>query len=125
MKHNPRAKHGVFVPTPNADIYSTSFVAEVPASYRALEILFGEPTMETEDGKVSTGWIFTETKTGAPVTLYEYEETDLYDPSYPCVNAFRSMPSYSWHVGAKEAATGKRFVKWLQAHLRLPSLARY
>lgn len=101
----------------NASSSGTSLQAYIEAPYARLEQLFGKPT-ESDFDKVSGKWIFTDTGTGeSVVTLYDYKSTELYNSNYPTVEEFRALPSYEWHVGAKNAETADRFVRWLTEQL--------
>lgn len=69
------------------------------ASYDDLVVAFGPPATY-DRGKVSTEWCIRDTATGAVFTLYDYKETDAYDPDFTTrLDDFRSRSSYRWHVG--------------------------
>lgn len=100
----------------------TSLQGEFPASFAELQAKFGKPAyMATSkdpnsDGKVSTEWCF-EGPNGEALTLYDYKETSLYDRGNPGPKAFRALPSYDWHVGARNKLTADRFIAWLRDQL--------
>lgn len=84
----------------------TSLKGEIEASYADLVALLGEPQYKVDrrnpqsDGKCSTEWNLT--CDGRVFTLYDYKKTSLYDPDLPSPAEFRALPSYSWHIGARD-----------------------
>jgi hypothetical protein len=100
----------------------TSLQGEVTTSFAKLLLAFGKPTYTGRrgnggDGKVSTEWVFRDPATGDTFTIYDYKATSLYDPDAPSVKAFRELPEYEWHIGAKNKAAAERFIVWLRAQV--------
>lgn len=84
------------------------------ASYADLKKVLGEP--QSSDGyKVSTEWIVEHN--GRTWTIYDYKETDLYEPGYPSVEQFRKLPEYQWHIGGEGKEGLNKFIKDLKALL--------
>jgi predicted DNA-binding transcriptional regulator AlpA len=100
-----------FIVNKDADTNFTHLVGSVEVSYARLAAMFGTNT-STDDHKVSTEWIFSQEGTGIVVTLYDWKMTKLYDPDYMTIEEFRSLPSYEWHIGAKEKQHAVDFLVW-------------
>ena len=73
-------------------------IGTVTCSYKTLVVAFGEPD-EADGNKVSSEWSVKDTVTGDGFSLYDYEETVLYNSSGPTVEEFRALDSYDWHIG--------------------------
>lgn len=95
---------------------STCLQDSVTASYKDLVKVLGEPNGDSDGYKVSTEWLFENNK-GQIVTLYDYEETDLYSSENPSVEKFRARKSYDWHIGAHTEEQAKEFRLWLKERL--------
>lgn len=73
----------------------------VNLGYADIVKMFGEPNGIGCD-KVSTEWQIKDTRTGKFFRLYDYKETELYDPSLPSVASFRARDVYEWHIGCED-----------------------
>ncbi len=81
-------------------VVGTCLQGYIEASYERLHYLFGEPIGQPDPYKVSTEWII-QFDDGVVATIYDYKETNVYDPCGPTVDEFRARPSYDWHIGGK------------------------
>lgn len=79
--------------------FSGHLLDHVECSYGYLVSLFGEPNGAGDGYKVSTEWVLRDRETGSFVTIYDWKETDSYDPTLPTVARFRSKGSHKWHIG--------------------------
>ena len=87
-------------------------------SYKDLETAFGTPPVGV-DGKVSTEWKFKDEE-GKVWSVYDYKETNLYDPSLQSVAEFREWVDYSWHIGGGGSVDRvKPFVQWLHDEVKM------
>jgi hypothetical protein len=100
-----------------ANASGVSLQGYVPASYTKLKSLYGDDHILSDDGKVSTEWVFVNVDTGDPVTLYDYKMTNLHGEGFMSVEQFRSLPEYDWHVGAHNKNTADEFIAWLLGEL--------
>lgn len=68
------------------------------AGYSELVDIFGEPNDPGDGRKISTRWIL-EYQDGRIVTIYDYIQTNLFNPNLESVESFRRKPKYNWHIG--------------------------
>lgn len=106
----------------NADISGTSLKGYLYATYPELKTLFGEASLG-DDYKVSGQWVF-EDDDGNVFTVYDYKQTELYDPELESVRRFRSSTNKTeFHVGGRGSVS--TFMNWIEyklAKLRLDSV---
>lgn len=89
-------------------------IGYVTCSFEDLKRVFGEP--EDGDGyKTSTEWVIKDTATSKVFALYDYKNTELYDPDLPSVDQFRTRATFDWHVGGE--CDIPAFTKWLSEKL--------
>lgn len=86
--------------------YGTSLQGHIIASFAELQAMFGPPLPESDGYKVSTEWHlrFFPSDGGVEATIYDYNDTSLYDDGLPSVEEFRALPQYEWHIGGTSRA---------------------
>ena len=109
--------NGTKVPgvTLGGNMNGTSLRGEFVASFAQLRALLGDPNSDGDGYKVSTEWVLT--FRGSTFTIYDYKATALYDDEPLSVEAFRGLPSYSWHVGAPSVAAPQTVLDFIRAML--------
>jgi len=101
----------------NSVTESTSLQGYITTSFSKLVEKFGEP-VESDGYKVSSEWLC-EYIDWTKFTVYDYKETELYNPDYPTVEDFRSLPSHQWHIGAANPLP-PNFIQELEEYLNAP-----
>jgi hypothetical protein len=82
-------------------------IGELEFSYADLVRVLGNPNGKTDGYKVSTSWTLQDTVTGETLEIYDWKMTKTYDArSGMTLQAFRELPSYSWHVGGRGDGVG-------------------
>jgi hypothetical protein len=85
--HNPRFTN------------ATGEIGRMSASYDDLVELFGEPDESPDEYKISTEWCLVDSL-GRYCSLFDWKQTNLYDPDFPSIEEFRSLPTYDWIISA-------------------------
>jgi len=107
----------------NQDLNGTCLMAEITCSYKDLVSLFGKPNDKGDGYKVSTMWVLKD-EDGNVCDIYDYKQTRLYDRQSMTIKAFRSLPSYSWHIGAHNKAVAKHLCSYIQHVLQRQCVTR-
>ncbi len=74
-----------------------AYVSNYTTSFQDLERAFGQPA-NIDPEKVSTRWFFKHRGKRIWFELYDYKETNSYNPA--TIERFRHRPSYAWHIRA-------------------------
>lgn len=101
----------------NANQHMTSLQGSFTTSYKKLKALLGEPVDEADGYKVSTQWTLVSPK-GEVATIYDWKETNLYDPDYQSVEELRSHPSVEWHIGAHTKSVANELIEALKKSIK-------
>lgn len=85
--------------------YTGGLVGHFDASYAQLRAILGPPSYtvswnDNRDGKVSTEW-YLRGDDGSRLTIYDYKMTNHYSRKMPGIRTFRSLPTYTWHIGGR------------------------
>lgn len=106
-----------WTPLPEKETYKlagSSYQMTCKATFSSLCKLLGPPT--GGDGeKVSTEWTM-QNPAGDVVSVYDYKDTNIYDPDLPSVEDFRKETengNYEWHIGAHSKEVARDFLAWL------------
>lgn len=106
--------------SPYTEISGTYAIGNFKATYAQMSKAFGPaPIMNDEEGsKTSMEWIFKGTD-GSVYTIYDYKQTNLYEPDLPSPEALRrSKKPIIWSVGGNEDRFDVRpFIEWFDAQL--------
>ncbi len=111
----PGREDATFKPN-KSKMFSGSFlIGYVNTSYNNLVMLFGKPNTIMDGYKISTTWHL-ESDRGDFVMIYDYKETNLYDPALPSVEEFRSLPTHNWHIGGFDKQTANDLITFIYMH---------
>ena len=82
------------------------------APCRVLKALFSDEgdTTNSDDSKVSTGWVLKKKGGAQPVFVHDRQDSENRKFN---VESFRARPHYEWFVDAKDDATLKEFCTWV------------
>lgn len=102
--------------TPNATTNGSNgtslMLRDLRGSCALFTQLFGQPSTGDEY-KVTCEWIVTSSE-GDVFTIYDWKETEMYDPDSPPAEIIRTHMQTGWHIGGKDkekALAFKRFIE--------------